>query len=79
LKFEFSPESVFTTPQFLGNLQTGPISYRLFHYTKLKRLARDEEPSLSGPFISYEENEVLVKIVPGAEQQVDSILWFQDQ
>jgi hypothetical protein len=29
------------------------------HYTKLERLARDKDSSLLGPFVSYEENEVL--------------------
>jgi hypothetical protein len=29
------------------------------HYTRLERLARDKHPNLLGPFVSYEENEVV--------------------
>jgi hypothetical protein len=31
---------------------------RVLHYPRVERLARDENPSLLGPFISYKENEV---------------------
>ncbi len=31
----------------------------MLHYTQLEWLARDKHSSLFGPFISYEENEVL--------------------
>jgi hypothetical protein len=29
------------------------------HNTRLERLARDKHPNLLGPFVSYEENEVV--------------------
>jgi hypothetical protein len=32
---------------------------RVFHYTKLERLASDKHASLLGPFISYKEKKVL--------------------
>jgi len=31
----------------------------MFHNTDLERLAKDKHYTLSGPFVSYEENEVL--------------------
>ncbi len=52
------PGSVFTSLGFLCNLIEGPIA-RVFHYTRIKKLARDKHFSLSGMFISYKENEVL--------------------
>ncbi len=61
------PSVIFTTLHFLCNLRIGPISscditlfyYHMLCYTRLEMLARDECSSLLGPFISYEENEVL--------------------
>jgi hypothetical protein len=32
---------------------------RMLHHNKLEKLARDKHSSLSGPFVSCEENEVL--------------------
>jgi hypothetical protein len=52
------PVAVFTSLHFLHNLQMGAMS-RVLHYTWLKRLARDKHSSLLGPFVSYEETEVL--------------------
>jgi len=37
----------------------GPNKIGLY-YTRLERLARDKHYSLLGPFVSYEENEVLL-------------------
>ncbi len=54
--------------QLLGQIQNTSFFFatykwaqwdRVLHYTRLKRFARDKHSSLSGPFISYEENEVL--------------------
>ncbi len=35
------------------------IYVRVLHYTRLERLASDKHSSILGPFMSYEENEVL--------------------
>jgi hypothetical protein len=32
---------------------------RVLHYGRLQRRARDKQSSLVGPFVSYEENEML--------------------
>ncbi len=48
--------TIFTTLHFLFNwvLQT-----RVLHNTRLERLAKHKHSSFLGPFVSYEENEVL--------------------
>jgi hypothetical protein len=54
------PGAVFTSFHFLCNLRKmGPNKIGLY-YTRLERLARVKHYSLLGPFVSYEENEVLL-------------------
>ncbi len=43
---------------FSSQLEDGHVIIVL-HYTKPLRLSKDKHPSLLGPFLSYEENEVL--------------------
>ncbi len=52
-----APGAVFTTLHFILNLQMGPIS-NVLHHTMLERFAEDKHPSLTGSFVSFEENKV---------------------
>jgi hypothetical protein len=48
-----------------------PISLNVtLHNTRLERLTRDRDTSLLGPFESYKDNEVLLKLVPGASEHI---------
>jgi hypothetical protein len=51
--------TLFTTLHFLSNLWNWPNKI-VFHYTRLKRVARDRHSSLLDPFICCEENELLL-------------------
>ncbi len=42
---------------------------RMLHYAGLESLARDKYSSLLGPFVSYEENDVLWKFLLGLYSQ----------
>jgi hypothetical protein len=53
-----APGIVFTTLIFFVTYHWTQQA-RVLHYTRLERLARDKHSSLLGPFVSYEENEVL--------------------
>ncbi len=52
--------TIITARHFLCNLQMGQIRYSVT-YTRLEGLAGNNHTSLSGPFVSYEENEVTLK------------------
>jgi hypothetical protein len=54
----YTSGTLFTTLNFLHNLSMYPIT-RALDYTRSERLASDKHSSLLGPFISYEENEVV--------------------
>ncbi len=54
---EYGPQDVFITLHFIPNLRMGPSE--CYIKTRLEKLARDKHSSLLGPFIGYEENELL--------------------
>jgi hypothetical protein len=56
---------IFITLDFLLDFMNRPNKL-MFHYTKRKSPAREKHSSLLSPFVSYEENEVLCIVLPGA-------------